>query len=223
VNMFLVFDVDDTLYLEREYVRSGFNVVDRHLAEQHEVFGFGTAAWTQFQFGVRGTIFDEALRALNVAPRAGLINELVQLYRSHMPSISIDETDVASLQRLGHDHSLGVITDGPAASQRAKVAALGIDDWSSITIVTDELGRDYWKPHPRSYEMVMEHSGWSPERHVYVADNPTKDFIAPTSLGWTSIRLRQDNQLHSAHPSGCDVHAEIGSLDELEAALERLA
>lgn len=57
----VVFDIDDTLYLERDYVRSGFLAVEGIVAERFAARGFADQAWAAFERGVRGTIFNECL------------------------------------------------------------------------------------------------------------------------------------------------------------------
>jgi len=56
--MLYVLDIDDTLYLERDYVRSGFCAVGRWLAEHQNVEDFFERAWALFEAGARGNIFD---------------------------------------------------------------------------------------------------------------------------------------------------------------------
>ena len=62
----VVFDLDDTLYLERDYVKSGFRAVAK-TAVKHtgtsadEAFNF---LWNEFTAGVRGSSFNRPVRAL---------------------------------------------------------------------------------------------------------------------------------------------------------------
>jgi putative hydrolase of the HAD superfamily len=59
----VVVDIDDTLYLERDYVLSGLREVDDEVVRLG-ARGFREAAETLFENGVRGTLFDDALREL---------------------------------------------------------------------------------------------------------------------------------------------------------------
>jgi putative hydrolase of the HAD superfamily len=34
-------------------------------------------------------------------------------------------------------------------------------------------------------------------RFLYVGDNPDKDFLAPNRLGWTTVMVRDERNLHS--------------------------
>lgn len=54
----IVFDLDDTLYLEREYVRSGFQAVDDWLSTEGIMNGFREHAWRLFESGLRNHTFN---------------------------------------------------------------------------------------------------------------------------------------------------------------------
>ena len=69
----VTFDLDDTLYLERDFVRSGFAAVGAWLATERGVRGFEACAWRLFEAGRRGDIFDRVLPRLGVAPERALI------------------------------------------------------------------------------------------------------------------------------------------------------
>jgi len=91
--------------------------------------------------------------------------------------------------------------------------------------VTGELGRDYWKPHPLAFKVTAERLGMSRGSALaYVGDNPLKDFVAPNQLGWKTIRLRMNRQLHHELEPSEAAHApdrECGSLTEVVVCLDR--
>src|SRR5262245_47772453 len=85
----IVFDLDDTLYLERDFVRSGFAAVDRWVGDTLAISGFFDRAWELFEAGQRGDIFDCALAASAVQASPELIRHLVAIFRDHVPSIRL--------------------------------------------------------------------------------------------------------------------------------------
>ncbi|MGH9118455.1 MAG: HAD family hydrolase, partial [Acidimicrobiales bacterium] len=85
----VVFDIDDTLYLERDYVRSGFAAVGALVGDRLGVPDFADRAWTAFLHGTRRTIFDDTLVACGLDPEPDLVGELVERYRTHEPAISL--------------------------------------------------------------------------------------------------------------------------------------
>jgi putative hydrolase of the HAD superfamily len=215
----VVLDIDDTLYLERDYVRSGFAAVGVWARDELGVDGLDDRAWAAFEAGTRRTIFDEALAAAGVEATADLVPRLVQVYRSHAPTIEMFSDARGWLERLAPHVALAVVTDGPLASQQAKASALRLSRWADLIVFTETLGPGRGKPHPAAFEQLEREVGLHADRCAYVADNPTKDFVAPRRLGWRTVRVRRPGSLHADVPSGDDVDAEITSLDDLDAAL----
>ena len=77
----ITFDLDDTLYLERDFVRSGFVAADGWVRDRFAVAGFFDRAWALFEAGRRGDIFDRALSALHIRTSPALVQHLVGIYR----------------------------------------------------------------------------------------------------------------------------------------------
>lgn len=211
----VVFDIDDTLYLERDYVRSGFDAVDAVVRQRCGVDGFSGTAWSLFERGERGDIFDRALAALGVVAEAGLVAALVDAYRAHAPSIRLLDDARVCIERLHGRATLAGLTDGPPASQRAKIRALGLEAWLFPIVVTAELGPGLGKPHPVGFRYIEEATGARGASCLYVADNPAKDFAGPRALGWRTVRIRRPGGLHVDQPSRDDVDEEITTLAEL--------
>lgn len=209
--MLIALDMDDTLYLEQDYVRSGFMAVDRWLRRRQGLSGFFDEAWALFCEGSRGTIFNTVLDRRNVF-EDGLVRELVAVYRSHLPEISLLSDAEAFLKK--HDKkSLALITDGPVVSQYGKIKVLQLERYIGNIIVTDELGAGCGKPNSLVFEQVQ--GSRKSEDCVYIADNPRKDFIGPLALGWRpSVRMRRVNSLHFHLPTP-DSCLEVTSFEEL--------
>lgn len=219
----VVFDVDDTLYLEIDYVISGFRAVDRYLLESYDIVGFFPAAMSAFAEGARGDIFNRALTTLGHSPEPTLIRQLVKQYRSHLPQIGLLSDARQALNAVRPVTHVAVLSDGPTASQRAKVAVLGLTRWTESVLLTDEWGVAFRKPHPRAFEAVQDSLGGAPESFVYVADNPVKDFAAPHALGWRTVRVRRTGSLHAGLPSRDDVDLEVPDLSDCRDLLQALA
>ncbi|WP_160485145.1 HAD family hydrolase [Aurantiacibacter rhizosphaerae] len=217
----LVFDLDDTLYLERDFAFSGFAAVEAHLQATHgDKVSPGTCQ-SLYQQGVRGEIFNRALDQFGLPADAEAIAALVEVYRLHPPQIAPCPDTMRFL--AADSRPRAIITDGPAAMQRSKIAALGFGDLFGLIIPTGELPQGMGKPHPRAFENVMAWSGEPGPEHVYIADNPAKDFIAPRALGWRTVQIEREGGVHSPIPKSPDHAAEqyIGSLDELAGILRQ--
>jgi putative hydrolase of the HAD superfamily len=216
----VAFDMDDTLYLERDYVRSGFAAIGEWARRELGVQDLGDRAWAAFEAGVRGRIFDEALMACGVQANGSLVPRLVDVYRSHAPAIELLDDVRAWLAAPPTGVALAVVTDGPLASQRAKAAALGLASWAHPVVFTEALGPGRGKPHPAAFERVEAATGLAAAACTYVADNPAKDFAGPRRRGWRTVRVRRTGSLHAGAGSGDDVDAEITGFEALDDALD---
>lgn len=215
----VVFDIDDTLYLERDYVRSGFRSVGMWVEECLEVSGFFAEAWGLFEAGHRRTVFDESLRSLGVDPEPSLVAKLVSVYRGHEPEIALLPDAASCLEALAPRRRIAAVTDGPLESQRRKAGALRLSPRLDPIVFTASLDPAFGKPSPEPFKLVQEETAVPGERCAYVADNPVKDFGGPAALGWRTVRVRRPGGLHVEVPSGDDVDVEIGDLGRLEDVL----
>jgi putative hydrolase of the HAD superfamily len=192
----IVFDLDDTLFSERDFVVSGLSAVDWLLISQYGRSGFKKTALTLFDEGRRDKLIDHSLHELGMPSTNGLIHALVNVYRSHWPSIKLFEDAFELLQRLKGRHALAVLSDGPLISQVNKARALHTDRWCTVHVFTDLWGREHWKPGEKGFRHIQ---GLFPEHRqfVYIADNPIKDFVTARALGWKTIRIMRKSGLYS--------------------------
>jgi len=198
----VVFDLDDTLYPEREYVQSSYRVVAATLAggewDQNRIYDL---LWQEFERGDRRRVFNTVLQHMGREDSPEEITQLIELYRQHRPELTLDRDVRDILETLKAQFKLGLVTDGFLPAQKLKVQALGLESHFDSLCYTEELGRDYWKPATKAFERMSRALQCEPQQSVYVADNPAKDFIAPNQLGWLSIQLQCDGQIHQAHPA----------------------
>ena len=212
----MVLDLDDTLFLERDYVVSGFTAVGAHVAARFGCAEFAATAIALFEGGIRGTTFNQTLALVGINPTDDLVTELLDVYRRHVPTIALLPDAKRLIDRV-HGRYVGVVTDGPLESQRAKAHAVGAPDWAELVVYTAALGPRFGKPHELGFALHEERADLGGDQFTYIADNPTKDFIGPKARGWTTIRLRRPDSLHAALESGHDVDVELTSLDDLSA------
>jgi putative hydrolase of the HAD superfamily len=222
-----VFDLDDTLYIEEDYVRSGFREVAGWLHQNSGVSGPDTFQELMglFREGVQGRIFDIWLDRHPQLITWVKVNQLVEVYRTHHPDIALLPGMLQVFSWLRNiEVGLSLITDGPLLSQERKATALELTSWFSPLIFTDAWGKAFWKPHTRAFEDVMRLYGGPPQGLVYVGDNIQKDFVAPRRLGWRTVRLRIPGQLHyNREPEGVAfaAEAEVASLEQLTVLLRQ--
>lgn len=197
----VIFDLDDTLYDEVDYCRSGFKAVAHFL---DAILGRGKsnplfeAIWQAFEAGNRTTAFNEALTGLGIPCDAALVRSLVRVYRSHKPNLRLPRNSGHVLNTLQSDYRLALLTDGFLPAQKLKVQALKLDSRFEAILYTENLGRASWKPSPTGFERLLAHMHTPPNQAVYVGDNADKDFLAPNRLGMVSIQVCRAHALHAA-------------------------
>jgi putative hydrolase of the HAD superfamily len=188
----VVFDLDDTLYDETDFCRSGFRAGAQFIAtlsDKHAPDDIHATIWDCFITGDHGSTFNTALGRLGIPYDLNTIHKLVEIYRTHTPTLTLPPESRATLDALKGQYTLGLLTDGYLPTQRLKVQALGIESYFAAIVYTEELGREFWKPSPRGFERLTELLSARPEQMVYVADNEAKDFIAPNQLGMLTVQV----------------------------------
>ena len=189
----VIFDLDDTLYSEKEYVKSGYKAVSDYLGGRYE-----EKLWHFFKEGKPA--IDELLKELG---RENDKSKAVEVYRTHKPSIHLYLGVAEMIEELkAKGIKVGIITDGRPEGQKNKLEALGLSDLVDDIIITDELGGiQFRKPCDIAFRILITRWRMNPSDVVYVGDNPTKDFQAPQQLGVRSIYFNNPDGLYRTNGS----------------------
>ena len=213
----VAFDLDDTLYLERSYVESGFDAVDSYVRREWGITGFAEKARRLFEEGIRGKIFDRALVELGQDRLLTEVGGLVRIYREHDPRLALLPDAVEVIKFLRGRCKLALISDGPFPSQDNKVKTLGLRDLLDLILLTGEKGEEYAKPSPWAYQVIERKWQISGKSCAYIGDNPVKDFIGAKALGWRTIRVHRPGGLHTELKMSPEYEAEFSVKDLHEA------
>ena len=112
----VVFDLDDTLYKEIDFLKSGYRKVAEMVAKQSGIEAL--------------EVFDQLLSwyyrgenaFVNLNGKYGISNPIedyLNIYRYHQPSLSLSEDAKEALSGLKNmDVAMGIITDGRETTQR---------------------------------------------------------------------------------------------------------
>ncbi len=198
----VVFDMDDTLYPERQYVRSGYAAVAEKLRRTfNRTEPFERWLWDRFCRGQASGAFDELSQEFELDLSAAQIGDLVETYRNHTPQIKPFPAIPSLLAKLHERYRLGLLSDGFLPAQQLKLKAIGLERFFDAVVFTEELGREFWKPSPVGFEKIADLLASPRVACAYVADNPFKDFVAPNALGWRTVQYLHPGQVHSARPA----------------------
>lgn len=174
----IIFDIDDTLYNEIDFVKSGYKVVSKDIAKKYNYKKGYIYSELLNLFKVSSkNVFDRLLKKLKIDYEQEYVDYLIKLYREHMPEISINKKTKKTLTLLKNQgYKICVISDGNYLTQKNKCISLGLYELIDKIILTDELGKNYWKPNPTSFEIIMNEFKLKENEMIYVGDNPKKDF-----------------------------------------------
>lgn len=175
---YIIFDLDDTLMYEIDYLKSAYLEIAELLDQnnQHQLYQEMMSWYNEKKdvFAILETKYSKAKI------------ELLDIYRNHFPKIKIAEEVKAVLEYIQEKHyKLGLISDGRSVTQRNKLKALNIEHFFEKIIISEEFGST--KPDFKNYEIFIEDNN---SEYFYIGDNTKKDFIAPNSLGWVTIALK---------------------------------
>lgn len=184
----VIFDLDDTLFNEKDYVKSGYRAVSDYLGG-----GYEKELWNFFEEGKPA--IDELLRKLK---RESEKEKVLSVYRGHMPDIQLSPEVRHLLEKIKlSGYRLGIITDGRPEGQRNKLEALGLFDIADDIIITDELGGiQFRKPCDIAFRIMATRWRMNPADIIYVGDNPEKDFQAPEQLGMRPVFFDNRERIH---------------------------
>lgn len=190
-NIVFAVDLDDTLYKELDYRRSGLIEVSRWI---ELISGFCVADQLEYLL-LSGC--DDVLGGLCQYARLpkSFKESALWVYRLHYPKISLTFETTKALEKMKELGQVVVLSDGRSITQRQKLNALGLQELPVY------ISEDYEseKPELLRFERVMV--DFPAEAYVYIGDNPRKDFIAPNALGWKTICIKDD---------GRNVHRQTG-------------
>lgn len=201
----VIFDLDDTLYSEKQYVKSGYKAVAKLLGDET----LANRLWEYFENGK--SAIDELLNELDYLDKKA---ECLEVYREQMPEITLyDGVANLILELKNKDIKVGIITDGRVSGQKKKLQALGLDRIVDDIIITDELGgTQFRKPCDIAFR-IMQHRWRIPfEQLVYVGDNVEKDFQAPKQLGMRMLCFENEDGLY--------FKSDIAGIERIKAASE---
>ena len=177
-NTVIVFDLDDTLYNELDYLKSAYKSIALFLDPND---------WKQLYskmfslYRCKINVFEFITDAYNTD-----VEILIEMYRNHQPEIQLFDGVLEVLDAIkSKNGKIGIITDGRSNTQRAKLESLGVLKYMDCIVISDEIGSE--KPSEANYKTIE--NSLPGTVYYYIADNLKKDFIAPNALGWKGVAL----------------------------------
>lgn len=198
----VVFDLDDTLYKEIDFLKSAYQEIADWLHKSYHKNDVYPFMWQCYRQGKN--VFEAVNQYFELnTPIEIYLNK----YRTHMPQISLsDEVKYVLATCSQKGYTLGLMTDGRELTQRNKINALKLVQYinEADIVISESFG--YSKPSKEGY--VYFQNKYPNTQYYYVGDNVKKDFISANLLGWTTICLKDD---------GRNIHRQTAVEKEFEA------
>ncbi|MBE0229282.1 HAD family hydrolase, partial [Thermoanaerobacterium thermosaccharolyticum] len=216
----VIFDLDDTLISERQYIDSGYHYIAKLLSNrlnknEEELYKLLNELLIESPKNVFNRLFDK----LEFCYTNDDILKLVEEYRNHVPAIKFYDDVLPCLEFLkSKGIKVGIITDGYLNTQRRKLNAIKAYNYFDEIIITDEFGREFWKPHPKAFEIMQERLNVEFNEMIYVGDNPEKDFYIGSILPIKTVRIirKQSIYINTSYYMNIKEHFTIYSLTDLK-------
>lgn len=110
---------------------------------------------------------------------------------------------------------MALVTNGSSTAQRAKLAALDLEDRFEVVVVSGEIG--VIKPNPTVFDSVLNMFAVEPARVWHVGDWLPSDIEGANAAGLTSVWVNRQGLLRGADQPVPDI--EITSLNDLHIRL----
>lgn len=196
----VIFDLDDTLISELDFVESGYHKIAEDYegelgCKANEIYEeLITLSKASYQ-----NVFDRLLENydMSIQEKEQIIKKMINTYKYHIPILHMRNGMREIIDMLKKKNiKLGIITDGDAITQRNKLNAIDASTIFDHIIVTDELGKEYWKPNIRSFNMMKTIFEVEYPEIVYIGDNPKKDFYMKKQIPISTIRYLDDQGIY---------------------------
>jgi putative hydrolase of the HAD superfamily len=189
-NTILVFDLDDTLYKEIDFLKSAYNEIAIFLSKitkiSFELLFENMVAFYKCDLNA----FKEIIHKYGIKEVS--VDCLITMYRNHKPQIYLKDDIKNWLITIKKNvYKVGLITDGRCVQQQNKIEALGLTNYFDAVIISEAFGTE--KPNLKNFSYFEETFG-KKLHYIYVGDNTHKDFIAPNILGWQTICLLDEGE-----------------------------
>lgn len=195
----VIFDLDDTLIPEYDFVMSGYRYMSHILEDRlnksaDEIFD----KLKELSKETYSRAFDRLFEAYGFIPSPEEMRDYIDKYRNHPADVSFYPDVMQTLQGLKErDILTGIISDGEVSRQENKLKSAKGEGLFDVIIWNDSFGgTEYRKPNPHGFFVMAEKMGLSPSEMVYIGDNPSKDFHVMLDMPIRTARIIRDRGIY---------------------------
>lgn len=187
----LIFDLDNVLYDETEYMFAAYYDIASYLSKycgvnENEVFTKLVDGFKR-KTSMYPRLFDDLLHDLRVDNN--LLPTILGIYSCVQSKIKLYEGVEEMLLELKKKYKLGLLTNGNLKTQKNKVKLLNIENLFDGILYARELGSNNEKPNTMAYKVSLDYLCVLPKNGIYIGDNPYIDFIGAKKLNILTVRV----------------------------------
>ncbi|WP_342305959.1 HAD family hydrolase [Methanolobus sp. ZRKC5] len=188
----IIFDLDNTLYNEKEYVISGFKAVALFLAREKSLdyCTVYSSLLESFTINGRGNNFEYLCNKLDIGNH--IISRLVKVYREHCPEITLREDIEMFLWELSKEYKLCLLTNGWLIPQKMKVESLRLDRYFDTIFYSQQDGLDFAKPHPKYFMQILQFYKIETSEALMIGDDPVTDIQGAKNLNMPHLQVSNE-------------------------------
>ena len=133
---FFVFDLDDTIYYELDFLSSAFRRIAKFIEPEQNSELYNEMMEVYFSGDNTFFFLTQKYPEKNLS-----IADLLELYRNHYPDINLRTGVSEFLEKIRKRGAYtGIITNGRSVTQRNKLKALKVDNLFDEIIISEEIG-----------------------------------------------------------------------------------
>ncbi len=189
----VIFDLDNVLYDEKDYLYAAFEKIAAYLSERCSIPQDKIYEKIVNDFQNKSSMYPRLFNDLiaDCGLDQKLINEILTLFSSVKPDLTLYSGSVDLLLALKKQGvKLGLVTNGNVSTQKNKIQLLKIEQYFDSIIYAREMGIGKEKPDPEAYRRMLQALGVKAEETICIGDNPFTDFLGAKKLGIKTVRLQ---------------------------------
>jgi len=217
----VVFDIDNTLYDEKEYFEATFGKISNIISKKANNKNAGEiCSKILAEFRAHGSQYPKFF--LHIAKLFNLNENFHETFYNIHKTVKANIILYPDAQMIldwsrKKELKLGLITNGAIAVQKNKIKLLKLKDLVNYICISRELGEE--KPSIKPYQHVMKRLNTTPENTLYIGDNPHNDFEGAKKLGIRTVRLKR-GEFKNIKLNERFIDYNINNFDELKVIIE---
>ena len=174
---------------------------------------------TTYSFVLRDVLADKGYGDI---PETIIRNALDRLFAITQTNWALEEDTLPTLKKLEEDgYRLGLVSNAGDDQDVQQLARhFGISQYFDFILTSAACS--YRKPHPRIFELALSNWYFLPSEAVMVGDNLDADIRGAKSAGLYAVWISRRAGPNNGDPLPVPPDADLSSLNELPAVLDRL-